>query len=123
MAQVIVAEDNQALQLLFAKILRHAGHDVHLADNGEQALRLFLRHPIDVVVTDLQMPRGDGIELIGALRGLFPDASIVAISGQGPEKMELARTEGARIVLTKPIDRAVLLQAVDDAAGALPATA
>ena len=115
MAQVLVAEDHQALQILYGTILREAGHEVYFADNGEQAMRLFLRHPIDVIVTDIQMPRGSGIELIAAVKGLYPDASIVAISGHGPEQLEVAKREGARTVLTKPIDRAVLLRAVDDA--------
>jgi CheY-like chemotaxis protein len=45
---------------------------MYVASNGEEALKLYLRHPIDVVVTDIQMPRGDGIELISALKGLDP---------------------------------------------------
>ncbi len=80
MARVLIAEDDDADRLLIETILEQAGHELYFAPNGEEALKLYLRHPIDVVVTDIQMPRGDGLELIEALKGLYPDASIVAIS-------------------------------------------
>lgn len=120
MAHVLVVDDYDALRLLYGKILSQVGHKVYLAENGEQALRLYLRYPIDVVLTDIQMPRGGGIELIEAIRGLYPDASIVVVSGQGPAQMELAREAGARIVLAKPVDRESLIRAVDEAMNPRP---
>jgi len=121
MARVLIAEDDEADRLLLRTILEEAGHELYFAANGEEALKLYLRHPIEVVVTDIKMPRGDGIELIEAMKGLDPDASIVAISGQRPHKLQIAQLAGARITLTKPIDRVKLLEAVEEATPPPPA--
>jgi CheY-like chemotaxis protein len=115
MAQVLIADDDDADRQLMRSMLQPEGHDIYLASNGEEALKLYLRHPIDVVVTDIQMPRGDGIELITALKGMDPDASIVAVSGQDPHKLEVAHVAGARTVLTKPLTRETLAEAVANA--------
>ncbi len=98
-------------------ILEGEGHQMYVAVNGEEALRLYLRHSIDVVVTDLQMPRGDGIELISALTGLDPDASIIAVSGKEPENLEVAQRSGAVSVLPKPLTKKALAEAVQNACG------
>lgn len=114
MANVLIVDDDENDRLLMRALLGE-GHELYMASNGEQALKLYLRHPIDVVVTDIQMPKGDGLELIGALKGLDPDAAIVAVSGQDPQKLELAELAGARTVLRKPLTRQVLSAAVEEA--------
>ena len=121
MARVLIADDDETERLLLRTALEQAGHKLYFAPNGEEAPRLYLRHSIDVVVADIQMPRGDGVELIEALKGLDPDASIVAISGQQPHKLEIAQREGARSILTKPIDREKLIKAVEEATEPPPA--
>ena len=123
MARVLVVDDSPSLQLLLRTVLEEAGHELYLAASGEEALELYKRHPIDVVVTDIQMPRGDGLELITALKGLYPDASIVAVSGKGLPKLQMAQLAGARSILTKPIDRERLLKAVEEAVQPPPAEA
>jgi CheY-like chemotaxis protein len=111
MACVLIVDDDES-DLLLLKAMLEADHELHIASSGEEALKLYLRHPIDVVVTDIQMPRGDGIELIAALKGLDPDASIVAVSGQRPHKLDIAQMAGAVAILPKPIYRKTLLAAV-----------
>ncbi len=115
MATVLIADDDDADRLLMRTILGEAGHDLYLATNGEEAMKIYLRHPIDVVVTDIQMPRGDGIELISALKGMDPDASIVAVSGQTPHKLQIAQLAGARSILLKPLTKERLTEAVEEA--------
>ena len=111
MACILIADDDEADRLLLESILGEE-HDLHLATNGEEALKLYLRHPIEVVVTDIQMPRGDGIELISALKGLDPTVAVVAISGQRPHKLGIAQLAGAVLILSKPLQPARLLEAV-----------
>ena len=115
MANVLIVDDDEADLELMRTLLSNEGHDLHIAKNGEEALKIYLRHPIDVVVTDIQMPRGDGIELITALKGIDPDSSIVAVSGQKPHKLQMAQLVGARTILTKPLTREALADAVQEA--------
>lgn len=97
-------------------MLTEDGHEVFFASNGEEAMRVYLRHPIGVVVTDIQMPRGDGIELISALKGIDPDAAIIAVSGHEPHKLQVAQLAGARSTLAKPLAEGKLAEAVREAA-------
>jgi len=115
MAHVLIVDDDESDRLLMRSILAETDHELYFASNGEEAMKLFLRHPVDVVVTDIQMPRGDGIELISALKGMDPDASIVAVSGQSPHKLQVAQLAGARLILTKPLTKERLTDAVDKA--------
>lgn len=115
MARVLIVDDDESDRLLMRGILQGADHELYFASNGEEAMKLYLRHPVDVVVTDIQMPRGDGIELITALIGIDPDASIVAVSGKSPHKLQVAQMAGARMILTKPLTKERLTDAVEKA--------
>ena len=117
MAHVLIVDDDESDRTLMRALLGAEGHTLYAASNGEEALKMYLRHPVDVVVTDIQMPRGDGIELISALKGLDPDASIVAVSGQRPHKLQLAQLAGARSILLKPLTKETLVKAVHKACG------
>ena len=62
--QVLVVDDEANLRRILAAMLQREGHDVHLAENGESALQILREHHIDLVITDLKMPRMDGMELL-----------------------------------------------------------
>lgn len=112
MAHVLIVDDEESDRLLMRTMLVGDGHEIFFAANGEEAMKLYLRHPIEVVVTDIQMPRGDGIELISALKGIDPDASIVAVSGKEPHELQRAQLAGARSILRKPLSKDDLRAAV-----------
>ena len=69
MARVLIVEDEITDLIFLRNIVEGAGHEVFVASDGEQAFKAFLRKRIDVVVTDLHMPCGDGLEFIEALGG------------------------------------------------------
>ena len=115
MARILIVEDEPADQRLLRAIFEGSDHELYFASGGEQAFKAFLNKDIDVVVTDLHMPGVDGLELISALLALFPEAAIIAVSGKGPGMLAKAKVEGARAVLSKPIDRDELLEAVANA--------
>ena len=112
MAHVLIVDDEESERLLVRTILEEAGYELSFANSGEEAMKLYLRHSIDVVVTDIRMPHGDGIELIAALKGLDDNVSIVAISGEERRRLDAAQGRGARVTLSKPITREGLLAAV-----------
>ena len=115
MAHVLIVDDDAEDRTLMRGILLDAGHELYFATNGQDAMKVYMRKPIDVVVTDLQMPLGDGLELITGLMGMYPDAAIIAVSGKRRDELDIARAVGARIALTKPIDRVALLDAIAEA--------
>jgi signal transduction histidine kinase/ActR/RegA family two-component response regulator len=67
---VLVAEDNRVNQKLAVSLLRKAGHSVETAENGREAFELFQRGGFDIVLTDIQMPEVDGLELLTEIRRL-----------------------------------------------------
>ena len=116
MASVLIVEDEETDRVMLGSIAQGMGHEVHFASDGEEALKIYAGRNIDVVVTDLQMPNVDGLELIVALRALFPDAEIIAVSGKGPAMLAAARRKGALVALSKPVDPHELLRAIAEAA-------
>ena len=115
MARVLVVEDEQTDRMILAGIVEGMGHEVYFASDGEQAFKTYVRMSIDVVVTDLLMPHVDGLEFIVALRTLFPDAQVIAVSGKGPKLLAAARRKGARAALSKPVDPDRLSKAITKA--------
>lgn len=118
MARVLIVDDEPAARIILGNFLEQAGHKVDFASNGKEALRLYLEWSFDVVVTDLHMPEGDGLEFIKALREILPETVIVAVSGKGPELLAEAEKEGVLAALSKPIDPKVLLATVAQAVSA-----
>ena len=116
MARVLIVEDEPTDRLALATIVEGKGHVVYFASNGEQAFKIYMRKSIDVVVTDLLMPHVGGIEFIVALKALFPDAPIIAVSAKGPELLVAAENKGACAALSKPVDPQELLEAIEEAA-------
>ena len=115
MTRVLVVEDEQTDRMILAGIVEGMGHEVYFASDGEQAFKTYVRMSIDVVVTDLLMPHVDGLEFIVALRTLFPDAQVIAVSGKGPKLLAAARRKGARAALSKPVDPDRLSKAITKA--------
>lgn len=117
---ILLVEDEPLIAELFADTLMTDGHDVSVAGDGQEALDLFAEadavgHPYDLLVTDVRMPRMDGVALTRRLRAAQPDLPVVVVSGYAsPEQLStLATTERAPIVLLpKPVSLSRLRTAV-----------
>ncbi len=72
------------------------------------------------MITDLFLPHIGGLELIRALKRLFPDAVVIAVSGKGSQELAMAKLEGAVATLSKPVDPVELIALVDKAVGSGP---
>ena len=112
MANILIVDDEEGDRLGLAAILESDGHEVCFAAEGNEALDVYMRRRIHVVVTDMVMPGGDGLGLITALKNVDPHAAIIAISGKSRSQLQASRHFGADVVLQKPIDRETLLGAV-----------
>jgi two-component system cell cycle response regulator CpdR len=117
-AKILIVDDDETDRVGLATILEQAGHTVLTAGDGDEALEAFLAERVHLVVTDMVMPGRDGLGLISALREVDPGAEIIAISGKSPGQLEASKVFGARKVLSKPIDRQDLLDAVEEVVGA-----
>jgi CheY-like chemotaxis protein len=116
--EILVADDVEEIRRLIAEWLRGAGHRVTLANNGAQVVRLMRQQHFDLIVTDVLMPDGDGLEVILAARRESRPPRILAISGggsymTGPDCLRVAKGVGAHATLMKPFNRAQLLAAVE----------
>jgi CheY-like chemotaxis protein len=104
---ILLVDDDPAFLDVLARALRAAGHAVDTAPNGEQALRFLAAEVSDILITDIIMPNGDGIELIRAVKRDYPTVRILAISGRGRMRsldvLDLATQLGADAILTKPL--------------------
>ena len=83
MARILVVDDEPDICDLLREILSLAGHDVLVALDGDSAITLLRKQPVDVILTDIFMPGKEGIETIMELRRDFPIVKIVAMSGGG----------------------------------------
>jgi len=115
---VLVAEDNRTNQMVIAKILERAGHEVVLASNGEQALEELKSRPFDVTLMDLHMPVMGGIEAAKLYRFMnraSPRMPIVALTADATlEARAECEDAGMDACLTKPIDTRRLFELFDD---------
>jgi CheY-like chemotaxis protein len=125
MARILVVDDEALVRAAIAVVLRRAGHGVTLAEDGLDALRKFHPHCFDLVITDIVMPRMEGIETMRALRRLEPQIPIIAMSGsEGPDNglyLRAAIALGADAALRKPVSADELRHVVDDALALPPA--
>ena len=117
MAYVLIVDDDESDRLLMGSFLDPEEHDLYFASNGEEALKLYLRHPIEVVVTDIQMAARRRDRAHHRPEGPRSDASIVAVSGKEPHKLQVAQLAGARTILRKPLNRDDFTEAVEKACG------
>lgn len=109
---VLVIEDDAAVRLLLVQALTDAGYQVSEAVDGRQGLAQFRAQPTDLVLTDLEMPTMNGLDLISELTRTYRQVKVMAMSGGPSEGLQMARFLGARQTLTKPLELPVLLRSV-----------
>jgi CheY-like chemotaxis protein len=117
--RILVVDDDPAIRLFVERVLAGEGHDVVLAANGLEAMELYARSTFSLIITDLVMPRADGLELLRRLRKEPSAPKIIAMSGgsgrgAGGQYLGLAELLGAVTTLHKPFTVAELTAAVKD---------
>jgi two-component system response regulator MprA len=112
---VLVVDDEEAVRDSLRELLSGVGYRVILADDATSALRLMDRETTDLVLTDIYMDRGDGYELIAALRRRATSVPIVAMSAgrAGFDTLKAALHLGADAVIDKPFPGAGLVETID----------
>lgn len=102
---VLIVEDDAATRRLYKFLLSGGGYNVHEAEDGLAALNFLGEHRCDLVITDMNMPRMDGLELIQAIRRDHGTIYVIMITAFGtPDTEKQARLLGADDYLAKPFD-------------------
>jgi putative two-component system response regulator len=99
----LVVDDESRLRQVLVHLMRNDGFTCHEAGNGEEALAHLQRHPITLVMSDLRMPKMDGLELLRQTRARFPDVAVVMITAVADVEVAVSCLAiGAMDYLTKP---------------------
>jgi len=115
---VLVSEDDRHIASLLQEIIERKGYGVVLTKDGQQAYEEFKRQKYDLVITDLNMPKIDGISLVKLIRETDKQVPIVIITGYGSEKNRaLAKSYGVEKFLTKPCTVKDICEAVENMIG------
>ena len=114
MARILVIEDTASVLAGIQKVLAGAGHEVITCSGGNQGLSYLRQGHIDLVITDIFMAEGDGLEVIRHTRQFSPDTKLIAISGRPAEtnQFAVACALGACCTLQKPFSAEGLLKVV-----------
>jgi two-component system response regulator AtoC len=80
--QVLIVDDEPNLRKILSAQLTRDGYDVLTAEDGEQGLHLLREHHIDLVITDLKMPKVDGMTLLKRALEIEPELPVVLITAQ-----------------------------------------
>jgi two-component system, cell cycle sensor histidine kinase and response regulator CckA len=112
---ILVVDDEAAVRSLTTRILEERGYKVIEAGDGSDALALLesMAEPIDLVISDVVMPRFDGLELARSMEIMAHPPPILLMSGWALRPLELERP-----LLVKPFDAHTLLTAIDRLLGA-----
>lgn len=103
--RVLIVEDNETARNTLAEVLRFWGYETETASDGVEALRKVPSFHPAVVISDLQMPRMGGIELLQALQRSVPSLACFIITGCGtPDRADVVNALRVVDYLDKPVD-------------------
>ncbi|HEX8439791.1 sigma-54 dependent transcriptional regulator [Archangium sp.] len=107
---VLLVDDDPAVAKVLGALLGQAGLTVHTATQGQEALALLARKPIDVVVSDVRMPGMSGMELLAEVGRSWPDVPVILLTAHGTVPLAVeAMKAGAADFALKPFDREEIL--------------
>ena len=109
-ATVLVVDDDREHNQALAKIFERAGYRVRTAGDGQEALTILTERPFDLVITDLRMPRMNGLDLLRNIRAISPHLPVVIVTAFGEWTTYMqAMNCGCVDYLNKPVRREDIL--------------
>jgi len=118
MPRVLIIDDEPQIRSLLKRFLTHAGYEVDEAGDGLKGVKQMKANPADLIITDILMPKQEGLETIRQLREAFPDCKIIAISGGSEltsmDFLPIAKKFGAAKIFQKPLDFSELVESVKE---------
>jgi YesN/AraC family two-component response regulator len=105
MPSILFVEDEPVTAKLIVKALKRDFNEIYIAFNGQEGLQLFINNRPDIVLTDILMPKMNGIELVAQIKQINSNTPIIMMSAFSEEHyLDEAKKLGVEYYLMKPID-------------------
>jgi DNA-binding NtrC family response regulator len=115
-ARILIADDEQNIRKVLAATLEKEGYQVLTARDGEEAIALLGKGNVQVVVTDLKMPKADGLEVLRYVQKNSPGTPVIVITAFGTVDNAVAALKtGAFDYITKPFEKSDLIRTISKA--------
>jgi DNA-binding response OmpR family regulator len=113
-SRLLVVDDEPAIRQFLTQVLENEGYAVQVASSGREALRCLVESgPFDLLLTDIRMDNGDGVELLTAAKTLSPDLVVILFTGYATVQSAVAAVRhGASDYLLKPVRNEDLIATV-----------
>ncbi len=113
---ILVVDDEVSVRTSLEKVLSKEGYITKTAGSGNDAIKILSESTVDIVLSDLKMPDGDGLELLRAVKEKTPNTVVILLTGYGTVETAVeAMKEGAYDFITKPFKKAVILSTIERA--------
>ncbi len=102
-ARILVVDDERSMREVLFSMLKNEGYDATVADGGEAAIEAVRRETFDAIITDVRMPKVDGLQVLKAAKDLSPNTVVIMITAFGSSETAVeAMKLGAYDYITKP---------------------
>ena len=113
MAKILIVDDKEKIREMIGKFLTHQGHDIVLASDGKDALKIFEKQDFDVVILDVMMPELDGYETLKKMKQI-KDVPCIFLTALGQEYDRIYGFDlGAEDYVTKPFSLKELMMRIN----------
>ena len=103
--KILVVDDEASMRELLSIMLRKEGFEVAVAESRARAAEVLAKGPVDMVITDIRLPDGDGIEILRHVKAVLPEIVVIMMTAYGSTQTAVAALKlGAHDYLTKPFD-------------------
>ena len=112
--KILVVEDHGDTSRLMARLLQGNGHDVRIAEGVSTALAAANQEPFDLLISDIGLPDGTGVELMRQIQAIRPTRGIALSGYSSSDDIRESREAGFIAHITKPVDFMKLQKLIDD---------
>lgn len=113
---ILVVDNGETIRETLLKILEREGYNVLTANDGQAALEMIREHRVNLIISDVCMPRMDGNKLLKLAKSVLPEVEVILMTGHGKMEMGLeALKEGAFDFIQKPFTKLTLNKTVKQA--------